>query len=149
MASTAADVERKKSDIDKTQKEATPKKGGGKASFPSPLSSFLLYPLSLFFSLSVDRKNASVMAETGGTKRKSRGGSPRDGDGNDFSEIQAFLDTVPLIDVAPKQQVIDTKKKKEKGGTSASIFAPPPHTHTHTHDDDAFLDIFYGLEQEK
>ena len=46
-----------------------------------------------------------------GTKRKSRAGSPDDGgkncnaDKNDLAEMQAWLDTVPLISVAPPKQV--------------------------------------------
>ena len=46
-----------------------------------------------------------------GTKRKSRAGS-REGDGddetddkNELAEMQAWLDTVPLISVAPPKQV--------------------------------------------
>lgn len=45
-----------------------------------------------------------------GTKRKSRAGSREDGDDeladqNELAEMQAWLDTVPLISVAPKKQV--------------------------------------------
>ena len=54
------------------------------------------------------------MPDTGGTKRKSRAGSREDGDDddtgknaekNELAEMQAWLDTVPLISVAPPKQV--------------------------------------------
>ena len=46
-----------------------------------------------------------------GSKRKSREGGVREGDGEGdgegdaFAEVQAWLDTVPLISVAPPKQV--------------------------------------------
>jgi hypothetical protein len=42
-----------------------------------------------------------------GAKRKSREGGVREGDGEGdaFAEVQAWLDTVPLISVAPPKQV--------------------------------------------
>lgn len=69
-----------------------------------------------------------------GTKRKSRAGSREDGaddddgtgDKNVLAEIQAWLDTVPLISVAPPKQVrryrcddfgsIRTRTEKEEQG---------------------------------
>ena len=48
----------------------------------------------------------SAMPDTG-AKRKSREGGVREGDGEGdaFAEVQAWLDTVPLISVAPPKQV--------------------------------------------
>ena len=65
------------------------------------------------------------MPDTGQKKRKSRAGS-REGEDDDgpMADLRAWLDTVPLISVAPEKQVRPSSVSSRSTGVMRGTFGP-------------------------